>query len=256
MQARRSRHRALWRTGRTSGGDRACAGAHRGQTSKGAGRANRWRARRNRAKPDSSVNNLAWPRSPVGQRAAVYCPPMRAGLPAPQQPTAYFHRLVQPEAFANTRGDPGQMRPFPTRLACAGRCRPSQGRAGERRCVPGTHRPRAPKTARLIGGRPWTTADSLGQGTAGGHRNSAVIPAKESACGAVPLFAAPCRQAPRRARQQRPELVIDRQGAPLATSAQAGALPVSRGSLRRGPSHLFRILAVRPPDRAQALSGK
>jgi hypothetical protein len=141
----------------------------------------------------------------------------------------------------------GQVRPFRRRLACAGKCSPLQGRAGKRRGVHGTHRPRAPKTARLIGGRPWTTADSLGQGTARGHRKSVVVPAGGSPCRAVPLFAAACLKAPRRAGQRWPELIRDRQGAPLglcrprrprparSPKQLAGVLGQSRTVRERGP---------------------
>jgi hypothetical protein len=54
------------------------------------------------------------------------------------------------------------VRPFRRRLAGAGRCRPLQGRAGKRRGVHGTQRPRPPKTAKAFGGRSLTTADILG----------------------------------------------------------------------------------------------
>jgi hypothetical protein len=107
--------------------------------------------------------------SPVGQRASGNRSHIGAGLPAPQPLTASLQRQGQPEAIAGTRGDRGQVRPFPTRLACAGRCRPLHGRAVERRCVPGTPCQRPPKTASAFGGRPWTTADSLGQRTTGGQ---------------------------------------------------------------------------------------
>jgi hypothetical protein len=78
------------------------------------------------------------------------------------------------------------------------------------------------------------------------------VPGGAAPCSPMPESAVACTGADSagraRAGPRSPQLA----SAPLVTSAQAGALPVSRGSLRRGPSHLFRILAVRPPNGAQA----